>query len=275
MTRKAAASMVDNPAISLSDVSVHFFKNSNRITAVSHVSLDLAPGSFVALLGPSGCGKSTLMNCMAGLQIPTDGEVFSEGRKITGPNTGVGYMTQRDALLPWRTVEQNLRLPFDIQAGKKGKGGVHVPTDRIKWALDMVGLTNFKDHFPGELSGGMLKRAALAQTLAASPSIILMDEPFGALDAQLKLQMHREVTKIWNAEKPTIVFVTHDIEEALALCDVVIVLASHPGRIKKVIEVDLPRPRDPVEIRFDQHFRDLHQEIWELIDTPEMTAAME
>jgi NitT/TauT family transport system ATP-binding protein len=271
--------MLDTPAISLLDVSVHFFKKTTRITAVSHISLDLAPGSFVALLGPSGCGKSTLMHCMAGLQTPTSGQVICNGRPVLGPNIGIGYMTQRDALLPWRTVEANLQLPFNISRTRGRtpwqKGTDSVAQDRIKWALDMVGLSAFKHHYPRELSGGMLKRASLAQTLAASPSIILMDEPFGTLDAQLKLQMHREVMKIWEAEKPTIIFVTHDIEEAIALCDAVVVLASHPGRIKQVVEVDLPRPRDPVKIRFDQHFRDLHQQIWDLIDTPEMTAAME
>lgn len=263
----------DQSAISLRDVSVHFFKKSMRITAVSNVSLDFAPGAFVALVGPSGCGKSTIMNCIAGLQRPSRGEVVSNGKVVDGPNVGIGYLTQRDVLLPWRTVEANLRLPFEI-AARRGSNA-RVPQDRIDWALEMVGLTGFRNHYPKELSGGMLKRAALAQTLATRPGTILMDEPFGALDAQLKLQMHRELIKIWEAERPTVVFVTHDIEEALALCDAIVVLASHPGRVKQVIEVDLPRPRDPIKIRFDQRFRDLHQQVWDLIDIPDATSAGE
>jgi sulfonate transport system ATP-binding protein len=270
-----ANTVTDDCAVSLRDLSVHFFKKNVRITAVNQVSLEVPHGSFVALLGPSGCGKSTLLNCIAGLQLPSIGEARAYGEPITGPNIGVGYMTQRDALLPWRNIEGNVRLPLDIKRSSKffRRQRDETADDRVAAALEMVGLQSFKHHYPRELSGGMLKRAALAQTLVSSKDIILMDEPFGALDAQLKLQLHRELIRVWNEEKRTIVFVTHDIEEAVALCDSVVVLAARPGRIKAIVQIDLPRPRDPVDIRFDPKFRELHERIWNLIDLPEMTTA--
>jgi NitT/TauT family transport system ATP-binding protein len=269
--------MADDPAVSLRDVGVYFFKQNTRITAVSHVSLDIPHGAFIALLGPSGCGKSTILNCIAGLQETSTGEVLCQGEPVRGANVGVGYMTQHDALMPWRTVEANVRLPFHIQRSGRRKRTGHsergMDEKRVSDTLKMVGLDGFAGHYPHELSGGMLKRAALAQTLAYSNDIILMDEPFGALDAQLKLQMHRELIRVWEAEKRTIIFVTHDIEEAVALCDQIIVLAARPGRVKEIVDIDLPRPRDPVDIRFNNRFKELHQRVWSLIDTPEMAAA--
>jgi sulfonate transport system ATP-binding protein len=249
-------------AVSVQDVSVHFFVNDTRITALENVSLDFPAGSFVSILGPSGCGKSTLLNLVAGVNAPDAGTVHCNGEPVTGANTAAGYLTQRDTMLPWRSVLENVRLPFELRAHADTKDA----DSRVAWAIRTVGLAGFEDHAPGELSGGMLKRAALAQTLAYSRDLILMDEPFGALDAQLKLQLHRELLRIWAQERRTIMFVTHDIEEAIALSDTVVVLGARPGHVRAVVPVDLPRPRDPVEIRFTEEFGKVHQHVWDLLE---------
>jgi NitT/TauT family transport system ATP-binding protein len=263
--------------LSLRNLTVYFHKDNRRITAVSGVSLDIRKRGFVSVLGPSGCGKSTILNCLAGLVRPSAGEAICEGVPVTGPNTTVGYLTQRDALLPWLTVEENVRMPFVIQGrasvgrfSRRRSQAASEVSAHVQSAIEMVGLAGFEKHYPYELSGGMLKRASLAQVLANDKDVILMDEPFGALDAQLKLQMHRELMRIWNERRPTVLFVTHDIEEAVALSDAVIVLAAHPGRIQTVVEIDLPRPRDPVDIRFDPRFRELHESLWAMLERPAM-----
>jgi NitT/TauT family transport system ATP-binding protein len=266
-------------ALSLRNLTVYFHKGDRRITAVSGVSFDIRKRGFVSVLGPSGCGKSTILNCLAGLIRPSAGDAICDGVPVNGPNTSVGYLTQRDTLLPWLTVEENVRLPFVIQGKASGarvgrrwsiRSGNREVSEHVQGAIEMVGLAGFEKHYPYELSGGMLKRASLAQVLAHDKDIILMDEPFGALDAQLKLQMHRELMRIWHERTPTVMFVTHDIEEAVALSDAVIVLAAHPGRIQTVVPIDLPRPRDPVDIRFDPHFRELHEGLWSLLERPAM-----
>jgi NitT/TauT family transport system ATP-binding protein len=257
-------------AISLQDLTVYFHKDDVRITAVSGVSFDVPRHGFVSIIGPSGCGKSTILNCVAGLERPSKGAAFSGGKEVKGPNADVGYLTQRDALLPWRTVMENVRLPFEVRGNfsRLRRGGNEDVAQNVQAAIDLVGLRGFENHYPNELSGGMLKRASLAQMFAASRDIVLMDEPFGALDAQLKLQMHGELMRIWHETKFSAMFVTHDLEEAIALSDVIIMLAARPGRIKRVIEIDLPRPRDPIEIRFEDRFRAYHEQIWSEMETP-------
>jgi NitT/TauT family transport system ATP-binding protein len=253
-------------AIRLDGVTKWFFKNGARIAAVENVSLDVPAGAFVTLVGPSGCGKSTLFNCIAGFIVPEIGAVIYRGRKIVRPNVGIGYMTQKDSLLPWRSVLANVMLPLHLQKMPEAEART-----RAHEVIARVGLTGFAAHTPAELSGGMQKRTALARMLAYNPDTLLMDEPFGNVDVQLKLQLQRELMRLWEAERKTVVFVTHDLEEALALSDRVVVLSRRPGRIKTVIEVELPRPRDPVRIRFEPAFQKLHHQLWTHCDTSEDT----
>jgi NitT/TauT family transport system ATP-binding protein len=250
-------------AIALENVTKHFYKGHTRITAVSGITIGIRYGSFVSILGPSGCGKSTILNLIAGLEDASEGGVYYNGVPVRGICVGIGYLTQHDTLLPWRTVEDNVRLPLDFQSRRffSGRNGPQ-DRDRVKWAIDLVGLAGFERHLPGELSGGMRKRAALAQQLVYARETILMDEPFGALDFQTRLQLHEELLRIWSAEKRTIVFVTHDLEEAITLSDEIVILSHRPGRIRDVVAVDLPRPRDPVAVRFEPRFRELYEKLW-------------
>ena len=259
--RMAQAAATQEPAIRLEAITKWFFKRDSRIAAIENISLDIGHGEFVTLVGPSGCGKSTIFNCIAGFITPERGRVLYEGQEVAGPNVGIGYMTQRDALLPWRSVLDNVLLPLHIQKmdARKAKA-------RAMEVIERVGLGGFASHYPAELSGGMQKRTALARMLAYNPDTFLMDEPFGNLDVQLRLQMHRQLLKLWEHERKTVVFVTHDLEEAIALSDRVVVLQPRPGRVKTVIDIDLPRPRDPVSIRFEPSFQRLHKELWELCE---------
>jgi len=249
------------PSIRLDGVSKWFFKHGKRFAALDNISAEIADGAFVALVGPSGCGKTTLFNMIAGFARADRGHVIYHGRPVESPNIGIGYMTQKDALLPWRSVLANVMLPLHLQK---------IPqTEARKRALDMlqrVGLKSFAEHLPRELSGGMQKRAALARTLVFNPATLLMDEPFGNVDIQLKLQLQRELMSLWENARKTVVFVTHDLEEAIALSDQVIVLSRRPGRIKAVVPIELPRPRDPVAIRFEASFQAIHRQLWDLTD---------
>ncbi|MGE0803313.1 MAG: ABC transporter ATP-binding protein [Lautropia sp.] len=226
--------------------------------ALDPVDLDVPDGSFVTLIGPSGCGKSTLLNMMAGILPPSAGTIVQDGRPVAGINTRVGYMTQQDSLLPWRTAADNVALPLVIRGERPA-----AITARVDAMLARVGLAEFRDHFPAQLSGGMRKRAALAQVLAHDPDTILMDEPFGALDAQLKLVMQAQLLALWESTRKTIVFVTHDLAEAILLSDVVVVFSGRPGRIKALRRIDLPRPRDAFQGQFSPAFRSIYVELWE------------
>ena len=259
-------SAVPTLAISLRDVTKYFYKGDTRITALADITFDVRPGAFVSIIGPSGCGKSTILNLIAGLEEPSEGSVHYGGTRVQHISVGIGYVTQHDTLLPWRTVEDNIRLPLDIQAQRLdrliGKRRDAEARDRVAWAINLVGLSGFERHLPGELSDGMRKHAALAQTLVYARETVLMDEPFGALDFQMRLQLQAELLHIWSAERRTILFVTHDIEEAIALSDEIIILSRRPGRILDAVPVDLPRPRDPVTVRFDPRFQDLYRRVW-------------
>lgn len=267
--------------IEIGAVTKSFVARGREVVALSPIDLIIEDGAFVALVGPSGCGKSTLLNMIAGIVSPSSGTVKHEGRTITDINTAVGYMTQQDSLLPWRTTEQNIALPLML----RGASSADI-TRRVDEMLALVGLEQFRHHFPSELSGGMRKRVALAQVLAYDPGTLLMDEPFGALDAQLKLVMQAELLQVWERSgtaplaststqgraRKTIVFVTHDLAEAITLADRVIVFSGRPGRIKAVREITMARPRDPLRIQFDDAFRTLHTELWDLL-APEVAAA--
>ena len=252
------------PALALHDVACTFVARDNpgqRYTAVEHVSLSVGAGEFVSVVGPTGCGKSTLLNVAAGLLAPSTGRVDVFGVPLTGLNRRAGYMFQADSLMPWRTAEANVRAGLEFhgvplaEARKQGD----------EW-LKRVGLGGFGDRYPHQLSGGMRKRTSLAQMLALDPDILLMDEPFSALDIQTRQLMENEVLALWASKKRAVLFITHDLDEAIAMSDRVVVMsagpASHPiGEF----EIDLARPRDVAEIKTSPRFVQLHGAIWEVL----------
>jgi NitT/TauT family transport system ATP-binding protein len=226
-------------------------------TVARDISLAIPEGTFVAVVGPSGCGKSTLLNAAAGLLFPPEGRVRIFGEALAGINPHAAYLFQQDALLPWRSVLDNVMLGLAFR---------HVPRaeasrEARRW-IARVGLAGFEDRFPHQLSGGMRKRAAVAQSWIVDPRILLMDEPFGALDVQTRQNMENELLDLWQESRKTVLFVTHDLEEAIALADKVVVLTAGPARIKGVYDVELRRPRDVVEIRLNPDFNSLYQRIW-------------
>ena len=238
-------------------VGKRFYKEGRPVQALDGFSLSIGKGEFVGIVGPSGCGKSTLLNLTAGLMQPTSGQVIYDGVPVAHANTRVGYMTQKDNLMPWRTVEDNVGLALQIRGlGREQR------REQVKQFVNLVGLRGFERHFPAELSGGMRKRVALARTLIYDPETLLMDEPFGALDAQLKMILHDELLKLWDKTHKTIIFVTHDLAEAVALADRVVVLTARPGRVKVVQEIDLPRPRDVFQVHFTPEFGRLFERLW-------------
>lgn len=232
-----------------------FPKGADDIVALRDVDLRVEPGQFLVLLGRSGCGKSTLLNLLAGLTRPSAGEITYRGEPVTGPRTQVGYLTQHDTLMPWRDVTRNVEMPRELRGDDR--------RSRRAAALeliDLVGLKGFEKHYPRELSGGMRRRAGLARLLSGEPETLLLDEPFGALDAQLRTELQVELLRLWQGSGRTVVFVTHDIEEALTLADRVVVLGP-VGRVVLDQPVDLARPRDPDEVRVDPRFVDLHRRL--------------
>jgi NitT/TauT family transport system ATP-binding protein len=246
--------------IKLEGISKSFQRGSSAIMALSPTDLSVKHGDFVALVGPSGCGKSTVLNMVAGLLRPSGGRLSYGGQAVNDLNLRVGYMTQKDTLLPWRTVTDNIGSPLELACRKTSKSE---RLEKIRQMIELVGLKGFENHYPGELSGGMRRRVALARMLIYNPETLLMDEPFGALDAQLKLVMHDEIQRIVGMGQKTVLFVTHDLGEAIALADRVVVFSSRPGRVKTIRAVDLPRPRDVFRIRFAPRFTELHEELWD------------
>ena len=228
------------PHLHASGLHKSFDTGDGRIHVVDDVTLEVAHGEFVSLLGPSGCGKSTLLRLIAGLVEPGSGVIAIDGRtpEQAQANREIGYVLQDPALLPWRTVAANIRLPLDVD--RRAGGGVRANVDDL---LTMVGLDGFADYYPHQLSGGMQQRTALARAIAVGGSLFLMDEPFGALDEITRASMRYELLRIWEADRKTVVFVTHSIAEAVALSDRVAVMSARPGRIVSVIDIDLPRPR--------------------------------
>jgi NitT/TauT family transport system ATP-binding protein len=236
--------------------------------ALRDVALAIAPGEFVSFVGPSGCGKSTLLNMIAGLVRPTEGEVRYKGRPVAGVNTDVGYITQDDNLLPWRTLRENVEIALEFR---------RVPAaarrERASKYIAMVGLAGFEQHYPHELSGGMRKRTSLVRTLIYEPDVILMDEPFGPLDAQTRVILQDELLKLWTGSGMTVVFVTHDLVEAIALSDRIVLFSRAPGTIKRVYDVPIPRPRDVFHIHAHPGFAELYDRLWR--DLKEEIAEME
>jgi NitT/TauT family transport system ATP-binding protein len=231
----------------------------DAFTALRDVTFAVEPGQFCAVVGPTGCGKSTTLSLVSGLDTPNAGSVRVGGRPVDGITRGTSFMFQSDALLPWKTVIANVTLGPLFHGVPKKKAQSYARD----W-LRRVGLAGFEDHHPHQLSGGMRKRVSLAAALINEPSILLMDEPFGALDVQTKAIMSNELLGLWEHTKPSVIFVTHDLEEAIALADRVVVMTVGPGTVKAVYDIDLPRPRGAVqEIRFESRFLELHQQIWD------------
>jgi NitT/TauT family transport system ATP-binding protein len=237
-----------------------YVSRGREVLALDRVDLDIAPGEFVAFVGPSGCGKSTLMNMIAGILPIEEGTILHDGRPVAGINRRVGYMTQQDSVLPWRTAAENVELPLRFH----GLGAAERRT-RVAAMLDSVGLTGFGKSYPAELSGGMRKRVALAQVLAYGPGTLLMDEPFSALDAQLKLMMQEQLLRIWTERRQTVVFVTHDLAEAITVAQRVVVFSGRPGRIKQIEAIHLPELRDPFRVRFLPEFERAYTDLWEAL----------
>ena len=246
------------PAIELRGVSKRFRTPAGSIfTALADVDLTVEPGQFCAVVGPSGCGKSTTLTLVSGLEAASDGDVLVHGKPVTGIGDDVGFVFQSDALLPWKTVLENVAIGPRFRGVARDKAH-----DRARDWLRRVGLSQFEDRHPHQLSGGMRKRVALAQSLINEPAILLMDEPFSALDVQTRSIMSNELLGLWEQSRPSVIFVTHDLEEAIALSDRVVVMTAGPGTVKEVYDIDLPRPRQVPEIRFEPRFVELYEEIW-------------
>jgi NitT/TauT family transport system ATP-binding protein len=248
------------PALALEDITVTFIaEGSARYTAIRDTTLTVQPGEFVSVVGPTGCGKSTLLNIAAGLLAPSAGKVRVSGEPLSGLNRKAGYLFQSEALLPWRTALDNVTVGLEFRGVAREEA-----VARAESWLGRVGLRGHGHRYPHQLSGGMRKRVALAQTLILDPQIILMDEPFSALDIQTRQLMENELLELWSADRKSVVFITHDLEEAISLSDRVVVLAAGPeSRPIGEFEIDLPRPRDVAEIRLTPRFIELHTRIWQ------------
>ena len=246
--------------IRLAGAGKRFVMRGQETQALQPIDLEVRPEEFVALVGPSGCGKSTILNLVAGLMQPSEGQVFYDGAKLAGLNRRVGYMTQKDTLLPWRNAADNIRISLELKCRSTSR---QEAAARVAQMIELVGLKGFEKHYPAELSGGMRKRVALARTLIYEPETLLMDEPFGALDAQLKLVMLDQLQHLTQLRRMTVIFVTHDLGEAIMLADRVVVFSGRPGRIRAIRDVTLPRPRDIFKVRFTEPFARLHEELWD------------
>jgi NitT/TauT family transport system ATP-binding protein len=253
-------------ALRLDDVTLQF-PGTHR-PAVKDVSLKVDRGKVVAVIGPSGCGKSTILNLAAGLLAPTRGQVHYDGAPVTEVNSDAAYVTQQSHLLPWLSVRANIGLALKFRKVPKDER-----EERIAHWVRLVGLTGFESHFPRELSGGMQKRCAIARALIYDPSIVLMDEPFGPLDAITRLKLQQELLNIWQEQKGTLVFVTHDLNEALYLADEVIVMSRGPGTIRRVIEVPFERPRSIGSLVETREFSELYNDLWSLFASEQQDAA--
>ena len=246
----------ENVCIRIDGVCKVFNGRNGEMVALNGVDLDIHDNEFICVVGPSGCGKSTLLNIIAGLLEPTEGKVYCNGKEVTGTGTERGVVFQQYALFPWLTVKKNVMFALEMR-GVKGK---EAETEAMKY-LEMVDLAKFADHYPKELSGGMKQRVAIARAYAAEPQVLLMDEPFGALDAQTRTQLQTELLETWQKKKKTCFFITHDVDEAIILAQKVIIMSARPGRIKRIVDINIPYPRTQ-ETKMTPEFIQLKNEIW-------------
>ena len=248
-----------NLKVRIDDVSKVYETRSGPTEALRHVSLDIYENEFVCVVGPSGCGKSTLLNIIAGLQAPTSGKAYCNDHEITGTGTERGVVFQQYALFPWLTVKKNVMFALNM----RGVKGPEAEAEALEY-LKKVDLEKFANHYPKELSGGMKQRVAIARAYAANPEVLLMDEPFGALDAQTRTQLQSELLETWEKDMKTCFFITHDVDEAILLAQKVIIMSARPGRIKEIVPIDIPYPRNQ-ETKLLPRFMELRNHIWEQV----------
>ena len=239
LVEQAPLSGTAAPILVVDDIVKRFETPEGPVTAVDHISFDVKPGEFIAVIGPSGCGKSTLFNIIGGLIEGYSGRVAVAGEAVKGPHAAIGMVFQEESTFPWRTVTENVAFPLEIAGQPKAQR-----IERARHFIDLVGLSGFDKRYPAELSGGMRQRVAIARTLASRPKILLMDEPFAALDEQTRLLLGDKVLQIQQELNQTMLLITHNITEAVQLADRILVMTYRPGRIKRMIDIDLPRPRD-------------------------------
>ncbi|MGP0090088.1 MAG: ABC transporter ATP-binding protein [Xanthobacteraceae bacterium] len=259
-SRRAAEGMkpaADAPILVVDDIVMRFPTPDGVITAVDHVSLDVSPREFLAVIGPSGCGKSTLFNIVGGLLDGYEGDVKVAGEKVRGPHAAIGMIFQEESTFPWRTVVDNVAFPLEIAGMARAER-----LERARHFVDLVGLDGFERRYPSELSGGMRQRVSMARTLASEPKILLMDEPFAALDEQTRLLLGDKVLQIQQELQQTTLLITHNITEAVQLADRILVMTYRPGQVKRVIDIDLPRPRTS-EIVGSDAFGHYVAQIWQ------------
>jgi NitT/TauT family transport system ATP-binding protein len=247
----------DLPAIRFTDVRLAFVGREHDVLALDRVSFDVPPGRITTVVGPSGCGKTTLLRLAAGLIGASSGTVFYNGAPVGGLNTGVGYVTQDNNLFPWLTALGNVEFPLAIRGILRRERWERA----LHW-LRLVGLEGFGDLYPSQLSGGMQKRVSIVRTLIYEPAVVLLDEPFGALDAQTRMGLHQELLELWREKKSTMLFITHDLVEAITLSDQIVVMTRRPGRVKEIYEVPLVRPRNVFEIYLEPGFEAAYAALW-------------
>jgi NitT/TauT family transport system ATP-binding protein len=255
------------PKIQVNNLKKTFPLKDEDFVALDGVSLDIQDEEFVTVVGPSGCGKTTLLNVIAGLEQASGGEVLVDGQKVSGPSPERGVIFQQYALFPWLTVRENVE--FGLKLAKKSRKETRETASHF---IELVGLTQFADALPKMLSGGMKQRCALARAYAVNPKLLLMDEPFGALDALTRVNLQGQLLQTWQSEKRTVMFITHDVDEAVFLANRVVVMAAKPGRIKEIIEVDLPYPRH-VDLRLTPRFGELRNRVWSAVYSQELDLA--
>lgn len=230
------------------------------VEALRDITVSIEEGEFVSIVGASGCGKTTFLRILDGLIEPTSGEIYLDGKPVTRPGPDRGFVFQSDSLFPWRTVLDNVVFGLEVQGRSRKEA-----RERAMEFIRLVGLAGFEKNYPHELSGGMRQRANLARALTVNPELLLMDEPFAALDAQTREIMQQELLRIWNADRKTVIFITHQIDEAIFLADRVVVMTARPGRIKAIFDIDIPRPRT-LHVKREPHFLKLLDEVWTLIE---------
>jgi NitT/TauT family transport system ATP-binding protein len=256
-SKKNVAGADGTPAIRFAGVKLVYQSQGKDVVALDNVDFDVLPGTITTVVGPSGCGKTTLLRLASGLVPASRGAVFCNGKEVRGLNTSVGYVTQDGNLFPWLTARGNVEFPLAIR-------GVPVAERKEKamhW-LRLVGLEGFEDSYPSQLSGGMQKRVSIVRTLIYEPSVVLLDEPFGALDAQTRMGLHHELLALWQENKSTMLFITHDLVEAITLSDQIVVMTRRPGRVKEIYNVPLARPRNAYEIYLEPEFEEAYATLW-------------